>query len=278
MSVPPSHIKAFHQIVLDFYKENGRHHLPWRTSHTTPYHILVSEIMLQQTQVERVIPKFLAFMDKFPTINDLAQSPQSEVIRVWSGLGYNRRARFLWLAAKKIVTEYRGIVPNTLTGLIDLPGLGPYTGAAILAFAYNKPVVVIETNIRTVYIHHFFPTHEIVTDSDLLPYIQMTVYLESPKQWYAALMDYGSYLKSTLGNLNKKSKTYSKQSKFAGSDRQIRGAILRELTENSPQSLLLLTKALSRKYKTSKSTIRQIVKKLETENLISNKKNTVSLI
>jgi A/G-specific adenine glycosylase len=278
MPLSPSQITAFQHIILDFYHKHGRHHLPWRTTHTTPYHILVSEIMLQQTQVDRVIPKFLAFMEKFPTIEALAESPQSEVIKMWSGLGYNRRARFLWLAAQKIVSEHHGVIPTTLSELVALPGLGPYTSSAILAFAHNKPVTVIETNIRTVYIHHFFPNQGLVTDSELLPIIQTTIGMDNPRQWYAALMDYGSHLKSTIGNLNKKSKTYAKQSKFEGSDRQIRGAILRELTENSPQSLLLLIKALSRKYKTSKSTIQQIVKKLESENLISNRKNTVSLI
>jgi A/G-specific adenine glycosylase len=276
MSLSPTQMKAFQQIVLDFYKENGRHHLPWRTTHTTPYHILVSEIMLQQTQVERVVPKFLAFMDRFPTVHDLAQSPQSEVIKMWSGLGYNRRARFLWLAAQKIVTDHAGIVPSTLRNLVALPGLGPYTSSAILAFAYNKPVAVIETNIRTVYIHHFFPNKEVVTDSELLPYIQVTVDPDNPKQWYAALMDYGSHLKNTLGNLSRKSKTYAKQSKFIGSDRQIRGAILKELTQ-SPQKVDTLHQIVTEKYSVSKDKIVEIMEKLVKEKLITIKQNCYSL-
>jgi A/G-specific adenine glycosylase len=276
MSLSPTQIKAFQKLVLDYYQANGRHHLPWRTTHTTPYHILVSEIMLQQTQVERVIPKFLAFMDKFPTIEDLAQSPQSEVIKMWSGLGYNRRARFLWLAAQKIVSEHIGIVPSTLSELVALPGLGPYTSAAILAFAYGKPVTVIETNIRTVYIHHFFSTQEVVTDSELLPYIQATVDLDNPKQWYAALMDYGSHLKSTIGNLNKKSKTYTKQSKFIGSDRQIRGEIIRIL-QVKPENILNILQLIKNKYPNSMQAINPIIDSLIKEKMIFKNREMLSL-
>lgn len=210
-------IKSFQTIILDFYKANGRHHLPWRTSHITPYHIMVSEIMLQQTQVDRVVPKFLSFMTRFPTIQDLANAPQSDVIKLWSGLGYNRRARYLHQAAKVIVGDHKGVVPSSLSELTTLPGLGSYTSSAILAFSFNLPVSVIETNIRTVYIHHFYPNHQQVDDKLLLPLINATINHDNPRQWYAALMDYGAHLKMTVGNLTRQSKTYAKQSKFEGS-------------------------------------------------------------
>jgi A/G-specific adenine glycosylase len=277
MPLSSSQITAFQHTVLDFYHQHGRHHLPWRTTHATPYHILVSEIMLQQTQVDRVIPKFLSFMEKFPTIEALAESPQSEVIKLWSGLGYNRRARFLWLAAQRIVSEHHGVVPTTLSELVALPGLGPYTSSAILAFAHNKPVTVIETNIRTVYIHHFFPNQELVTDNDLLPIIQTTIDMDNPRQWYAALMDYGSHLKSTIGNLNKKSKTYTKQSKFEGSDRQIRGAILKSLTNQSPQTTMLFIESLMERRQLSSVKINKILRQLEKEKIISMQNDRILL-
>lgn len=239
---------------------------------------MVSEIMLQQTQVDRVIPKFLAFMDKFPKVTDLAEAPQSEVLKLWSGLGYNRRARFLHLAAQTIVKKYQGNIPSTLPELISIPGIGPYTSSAILAFAYNRPLSVIETNIRTVYIHHFFPDHESVSDAQLLPLIAITVDTDNPRRWYAALMDYGAHLKTTVGNLTQKSKTYAKQSKFAGSNRQLRGAILKELTKKSPQSLLSLTKALIKTHHADKEKVREVFEQLETEQLVAVTKSTASLL
>jgi A/G-specific adenine glycosylase len=278
MSLTTKQIKDFQKIVLSYYKKHGRHHLPWRTTHTTPYHILVSEIMLQQTQVERVIPKFLAFVERFPTIKDLAKAPQSDAIRLWSGLGYNRRARFLWLAAQTIVKEYQGNIPQTLPELLSVPGIGPYTASAILAFAYNRPVSVIETNIRTVYIHHFFPNAEDpVSDTQLLPLIASTVNPKNPRQWYAALMDYGSHLKITLGNLTQKSLTYTKQSKFKGSNRQLRGAIIKVLTQKSPQSLVSLTRYLEQNYHGSKIEAINVLKQLEKDKLIGLIKKVVFL-
>lgn len=268
----------FRQIVLNYYRDHGRHTLPWRTTHSTPYAVLVSEIMLQQTQVDRVIPKFLAFLGRFPSVTDLASAPQSDVIRLWSGLGYNRRARFLHLAAQKIVNDFGGIVPSTLPELVSLPGLGPYTSAAILAFAYNRPVPVTETNIRTLLIHHFFSDQSSVSDAELLPLIQATIDTDNPKEWYAALMDYGSYLKATRGNLSRQSKTYTKQSKFVGSDRQLRGAILKSLTEKSPQNLLSLTKVLTEKYHADKAKINQVLMKLEKEKLTMISSKNVELI
>ncbi len=222
--------RAFVTLVQKFYATQGRHDLPWRQTHD-PYKILVSEIMLQQTQVSRVISKYAEFLKTFPTVQSLARSPLGVVLSAWQGLGYNRRAKMLHQCAQTIVGEYSGMWPQDISTLRSLPGIGPYTAGAVAAFAFNIPSTIIETNVRSVYLHHFFPTDTNVPDASLLPIIAATLDAEDPRSWYYALMDYGSHLKQTIGNKSKQSKHYIKQSKFAGSDRQIRGAIIRTLTK-----------------------------------------------
>ncbi|NCN82334.1 MAG: A/G-specific adenine glycosylase [Candidatus Pacebacteria bacterium] len=220
---------SFQHYLLNWYSIYGRHDLPWRQT-TDPYHILVSELMLQQTQVERVIPKYLAFIKEFPSFSKLAQAEQSEVIELWQGLGYNRRARYLHQCAQQVAGK---TFPKTLKELEQLPGIGPYTATAICAFSYNQPVIMLETNIRTVFLYHFFPGQTSVKDSDLIPYIIKTLDTQNPREWYWALMDYGSVLKKLTGNHARRSSSYTKQSKFAGSLRQVRGEIIRLLTQAS---------------------------------------------
>ena len=203
--------------------------MPWRND-TRPYYVLVSEIMLQQTQVERVIPKFEAFISAFPDITSLANAPLAEVLQLWSGLGYNRRAKFLHEAAKKIVADYSGEFPQTREGLMSLPGVGQNTAGALMAYAYNEPVVFIETNVRSVYFYYFFEGEELVTDRSLREAVEETVDKEHPREWYWALMDYGSFLKRQGGGQNNKSRHYKKQSALKGSVREVRGLILKELT------------------------------------------------
>lgn len=197
-------IADFQQVVWDYYATHGRHDLVWRIPHEhgfDPYAIMVSEIMLQQTQVVRVVPKYQAFMAQFPTIQALADAPLADVLAAWSGLGYNRRAKFLWQAAKAVVEHYGGVMPRTVTELTTLPGVGKNTAGAIAAYAYNSDAVFIETNIRTVFIHHFFADDSAVRDASLEPFICQTVRAaretvgRSPREWYWALMDYGTYLK-----------------------------------------------------------------------------------
>ena len=224
--------KGFVKTVWEYYRKNGRHALPWRNT-PDPYAILVSEMMLQQTQVDRVIPKYEAFLKKYPTVQKLAKTSLSDVLKLWQGLGYNRRARMLLLCVVMVSTEFNGVFPTSETKLLKLPGVGPYTAKAILAFAYNKPSALIETNVRSVYLYHFFKDKTDVTDAELLPYIERTCDRENPREWYYALMDYGSYLKKEFGNPNSKSKHYTKQSTFKNSDRQIRGAVIRTLTIGS---------------------------------------------
>lgn len=219
----------FQTEVWDYYHQHGRHDLPWREAGPDAYHVTVSELMLQQTQVGRVIPKYQQFLKQFPTVQSLAAAELGDVLRVWSGLGYNRRAKFLWQAARQVVQDYNGVFPEQAGELIKLPGIGTNTAGAILAYAYNQPVIFIETNIRTVYIHHFFHDHTDVADKAILALVTETVDHEHPREWYWALMDYGAHLKQTVGNVNRQSRTYTRQSTFQGSQRQVRGQVLRLL-------------------------------------------------
>lgn len=223
-------IKQFRNVVWRQYKIHGRHDLPWRKT-TDPYKILVSEIMLQQTQVARVIPKYKTFLKKFPTIQKLARASLHDVLSEWQGLGYNRRAKALKHAAEVVVEKYAGHIPETIHELVSLPGIGTYTASAVYVFAYNKPASCIETNIRTAYLHHFFSHQDNVHDKDIIGRIEATLDTEKPREWFWALMDYGAYLKKSGVKLNQKKVGYTKQSKFDGSDRQIRGAIIRMLTK-----------------------------------------------
>jgi len=227
----------FIETVLEYHLEHGRHTLPWRQT-VNPYRILVSEIMLQQTQVDRVVPKYRAFLKAFPTATKLASAPLGDVLKRWQGLGYNRRAKLLHECAKAVVVEHKGRWPTDYQTLQKLPGIGPYTAGAVMAFAYDEGVPLIETNVRTVYLHHFFKNQTDVTDQQILRLVAVHVAHIStrtvgPRTWYAALMDYGTHLKKIHGNPNSRAKGYVKQSTFVGSDRQIRGAILRVLTQSS---------------------------------------------
>lgn len=231
--------EAFKTLVYEYYRLHARS-LPWRRT-KNPYRILVSEIMLQQTQVDRVLPKYKVFLKQFPTIESLAESSLRDVLEMWSGLGYNRRARMLHECAKEVVARYNGKLPKNKKELESLPGIGPYTAGAICAFAYNLPEVIIETNIRTVYIHYFFKNKEHITDAELLPYIEATLDRDDPRMWYSALMDYGTHLKKTIGNQNVRSVHYTKQSPFKDSNRYIRGKVIALLTEK-PRQLETLAK------------------------------------
>ncbi|HUS25940.1 MAG TPA: hypothetical protein VMY99_01155 [Nevskiaceae bacterium] len=240
-------IPTFQKTVWDYYAAHGRHDLPWRqvepNGQLDPYKVVVSEIMLQQTQVPRVVPKFTAFMATFPSFRALAAAPLADVLRTWSGLGYNRRAKFLWLAAQAVVQSHGGQLPNERKALEQLPGIGPNTAGAILAYAFNQSAVFIETNIRTVYIHHFFADINPVGDKHIAEVVSQTLPTE-PRLWYWALMDYGTHLKQTVGNKGRASATYTKQSAFHGSRRQIRGQVLRALG-NSAQNFDQLAAQIS---------------------------------
>lgn len=227
--------QKFQNTVWDFYKKEARKKLPWRQT-KNPYKIWVSEVMLQQTQVSRVIEKYKSFLKKFPTMQSLAESSQAEVLKEWVGLGYNRRALFLKKGAEFVVRDLKGRFPKEVVELQKIPGIGHYTARAIATFAFNQKHFFVETNIRTVYFNHFFKGSEAVSDKEILELVEKTLPEESFREWYYALMDYGSFLKKEGKGSNSKSKHYTKQSKFEGSDRQIRAAVVRHLTQNGKTS------------------------------------------
>lgn len=210
--------------------------MPWRET-SDPYHILVSEIMLQQTQVGRVIKKFKEFIAAFPDIPALDRAPLQEVLSVWQGLGYNRRALALKAMAGQVTEEFGGVLPRSTADLTRLKGIGRYTAGAIMAFAFNEPAVFIETNIRTVFIHHFFAREEGVRDSRILPLVEATLDRENPRTWYWALMDYGAMLKKNGLHMNERSAHHQRQTPFHGSFRQLRGRILKALVSTTGLTL-----------------------------------------
>ena len=220
-------IQSFQKAIWLFYEQYGRT-FAWRQTND-PYHILVSEIMLQQTQTYRVAPKYEVFITAFADVYALAEADLRDVLGLWQGLGYNRRGKALWENAQRIVNEYNGQLPNDPAVLESFAHIGPNTARSICAFAFNRPVVFIETNIRTVYLHAFFKGQEGITDKQLMPIIQKTLDHDNPREWYYALMDYGVHLKKQLPNPSRKSAHHKKQSKFEGSDRQIRGAIIKKV-------------------------------------------------
>jgi A/G-specific adenine glycosylase len=242
--------RALQQEVYAYHAAHGRHDLPWRNLPVSrqgtidPYRIMVSEIMLQQTQVPRVIEKYTAFLKAFPTITALADAKLSEVLKLWSGLGYNRRAKFLHEAAKQVMSEHKGTMPKTAEELEKLPGIGPYTARAIAVFAYDTPSTFIETNIRAVFIHRFFPHKAKVDDKELLPLIEAATRDQDPREWYGALMDYGSFLKQTVGNASRRSTHHVKQKQFKGSLREARGLILKTLNEGRRTKPYLIAQTL----------------------------------
>jgi A/G-specific adenine glycosylase len=235
-------VTAFRRLIYDHFHRNRRE-MPWRRT-SDPYRILVSEIMLQQTQVQRVETKYREFIAAFPGFPSLARAQLRDVLRVWQGMGYNRRAMALHKIARRVVTEFNGRLPASVETLLTFPGIGAATAGAVVAFVFNKPAVFLETNIRRVFLHLFFANQGNVRDKDLLPLVAETLDRENPRQWYYALMDYGAMLKNAVGNPNRRSAHYSRQSPFEGSDRQIRSLILKTLLAKPRLSLPQLLKTV----------------------------------
>jgi A/G-specific adenine glycosylase len=223
-SIDPAVFRQFQNIIYTYYHANPRP-MPWRET-DDPYRILVSEIMLQQTQVERVKIKYESFLTAFPTVYRLAAAPLANVLQVWQGLGYNRRAIFLKRCSEEVVSFYGGNFPRSVAELQSLPGIGPYTARAVAAFAFGIAEPLIETNIRTVYIHLFFHDREKVSDREIMPLVAATLDQGNPREWYYALMDYGGMLKQAHPNPSRRSSHHMQQSRFEGSNRQLRSRIL----------------------------------------------------
>ncbi len=264
-------IKTFVDLIYDYYNANKRE-FPWRDS-DNPYHIVVSEVMLQQTQTDRVYKKYDEFLGIFPTLESLAKAPLDRVIGAWQGLGYNRRALTLKQFGERIMKEYQGIIPQNPAILVTFKGIGPNTAGSICSFAFNLPTVFIETNIRSVFIHHFFEKEKEVHDRDLIPLIEQTLDRQNSRIWYYALMDYGVMLKKTLKNPSRKSKHHTKQSRFEGSNRQVRGAILKMLVIEPALPEGAFIESISREA----GKIKEILADLETEGFIRYKKGYYSL-
>jgi A/G-specific adenine glycosylase len=267
----PAQIRAFRRKIHGHYSRHGRD-LPWRKK-INPYRVLVSEIMLQQTQVERVIEKYKEFLAAFPDFPSLAKAPLPRLLKIWSGMGYNRRALALKALAQKVVDEHRGRLPSNPEALIRLPGIGKYTAGAVAAFAFNKPVIFMDTNIRRVFIHEFFHDRENIRDEELTPLVEKTLDRAEPRKWYNALMDYGAMLKQKHANPNRRSAHYTRQSPFENSNRQVRGAVLKALVKGLP-----LTQAqLVKKTGMDSERVKKNLVQLEKEGFVKKKGRTYSI-
>ena len=236
-------LRAFVEFVAKKGRELYRD-LPWRRTYD-PYAIWISEVMLQQTQVSRVDGRWQRWLEHFPTVDALAAAAPSDVLEEWQGLGYNRRALAVHRAAQ-VISDAGGVFPQDQKELVKLPGIGPATAAGIRAFAFNLHGVYLETNVRTVFLHELYPQAEGVPDSELIPLVELTCPASvstavgtdtvnaattelTPRSWYYALLDYGAYLKKTIPNPSRRSKSHVKQSRFEGSHRQKRAELLRVL-------------------------------------------------
>lgn len=214
----------FRNIIYSYYHSNGRD-FPFRKTRV-PYRILVSEIMLQQTQTSRVVQKYEEFINRYPDFESLKEAELGGLLTVWKGLGYNRRAKSLRETAGIVCERYNGKLPGDPEILETFPGIGPATACSIAAFAYNIPTVFVEVNIRRVFIHFFFGDRKEIADREIIPFVEYTLDRERPRDWYYALTDYGVMLKSLYPDLAKRSSSYAKQAPFEGSNRQMRGRIL----------------------------------------------------
>ena len=221
-------IAEFQDRVYEAGRLYERDGLPWRYI-DDPYAVYLSEVMLQQTQVKRVLEYWPRFLGTFPTVEALAAAEPSAVLGLWQGLGYNRRALSLLKCAKECVERFDGALPTQERDLLSLPGIGPSTAAGIISFAHNRPSVYIETNVRTVFIDQFFPEEDEVHDKQIEPLVRESCPQDDARRWYYALLDWGAHIKQTKGNASRRSKSYTRQSKFEGSRRQKRAFVVREL-------------------------------------------------
>lgn len=267
--------QSFQELIYNYYNENRRS-FAWREE-ISAYRVVVSEIMLQQTQTSRVMHKFEEWMKSFPSFKDLSQASVQQVLSCWQGLGYNRRGLALYEFAKRVEAEFKGVVPANEVVLQTFKGIGPNTAGSICAFAFNKPVVFIETNIRTVFIHSFFKGQKDIHDKQLLPLIEQTLDKDNAREWYYALMDYGVYLKTTLKVSNKASKHYATQSRFEGSRRQMRGAVVRVLSKVHTMSYDELSELITFELPESKHDLYGVVNDLSKDGFITVKNDIIAV-
>lgn len=256
--------RQFRSYIFSWWKKNARD-LPWR--HTSdPYAILVSEVMLQQTQVSRVLEKYDVFLGKYPTVFSLADAPASEIIRDWKGLGYNRRALYLHRSARIVVEKYKGIFPKSETELLSIPGIGKYTARAILVFAFRHTVAMVDTNIRKI-ITHFFYDDRTQPESVIWETANRLVPKGKSWEWHQALMDYGALeLAKQTGKNPARSIRRKKTVPFNQTNRFLRGRILDALRV-SPRNDSGLVSEMVRTCKRPESVVRDAVEQLIREGL-----------
>jgi len=261
---------------------------PWRADDADPYAVLVSEVMLQQTQARRVAPAFVVFLDRFPTVGSLGEASRGEVLREWGSLGYNRRAVALHEAARRIVREHDGVVPDDPVVLRTLPGVGPYTASAVAALGYGRRVPAIDTNVRRVVSRTVLGREPAAADTDEVR-VAATDSLRSrdPRSWNQAVMDLGREIcrsaprcetcplragcrfatqraPSALGRGAAKRANAQSSTRFEGSSRQARGAILRALRRRSPSTLATVAVATG----LSPSRLHEALRALSAEGMI----------
>ena len=236
MELDSESVNAFQDKIMEWWKKNVRD-LPWRKE-PDPYHVLVSEIMLQQTQVNRVVPKYHEFLQEFPTIQDLASAEKKHLLAVWSGLGYNRRALWLREAAAEIVK--RGEFPRNEKELRKLKGIGDYTSRSIMIFAFNEDIAAVDTNIRRVFIASGF-ADETMSSKEIQSIAEKLLLKGRSRDWHNALMDYGAQvLTSNVTGIA----PLTRQPCFRGSSREIRGVIIKVLTASDRLTLNQLVSSL----------------------------------
>lgn len=227
-------MQNFRKKISQWYKTHPVN-FPWRATNSA-YCILVSEVMLQQTQIPRVLMKYPLFLKRFPTTKSLARANLSSVLLAWHGMGYNRRAQYLKKAAEEVERQYGGKLPENEAELRALPGIGPYTARAIRCFAFGICEPFIETNIRRVIIHEFFPSEDNVPDSNIVEVLEKAQPKQNAREWYYALMDYGRDALRGTPNANRRSKHYAKQTRFAGSTRYVRSLMVQYVLKHKKAS------------------------------------------
>jgi A/G-specific adenine glycosylase len=268
MEITPEHILLFQEKIFTWYRKNKRD-LPWRKTRD-PYKILISEVMSQQTQIIRVIPKYEAWLERFPSISSLATASVKEVLKYWSGLGYNRRALNLQKAAQVIVKEYGGVFPKEIEELVKLPGLGKYTASAVACFAFDAQIPIIDTNIRKVITHEFFqgelPQEKVVEQvaRQILPNDQAY-------EWNQALMDYTSLA------LKDKKIPIAKQSHFLSSNRYYRGQTIKLLLEIPLISISSLWDFFDERNPIERGRLEEVLLSMQKDGLITINNDNVSL-
>ncbi len=288
----PNKIKLLQQDILNWYQRHGRD-LPWR--HTTdPYAILVSEIMLQQTQVDRVIPKYLAWLSQFPSASDLAASSTASAIEAWSGLGYNRRALYLKQTAAKVAAGF----PRSEEELKKLPGIGPYTAAAITSFAYNANTPLVDTNIKRIYQLLVFGDQHDPTQAELYAIARKYLPENHSKEWHNALMDIGAAIAKIKGARGQQEKLVElfpslldfplpsvtdaslkrpKQLSFLQSKRYWRGKIVRILLAHKKISIKRLKQILTKYDEPCPYDIDELIRGLATDHLLEVRRESIFL-